>query len=124
MNFCHHGRRGREHPGGVVGGDRGIQILIADRDQELAELIAYTLRRAGLRVLAAYDEATALELFASQRPCVVVLDTTGLDLLQPFRAGSRNGAIIVATARGTKDAPVNAMEQGPDHYLTKPFCPR
>jgi DNA-binding response OmpR family regulator len=101
-----------------------MQVLIADRDRQLVELIAHTLHRAGLRSAAAHDKTSALELFAAMRPSVVVLDTDGLDLLQQFRAASSDAAIIVLTARSTEDARVSALNLGADDYLTKPFSHR
>jgi DNA-binding response OmpR family regulator len=103
---------------------RSAQILIADRDRELAELVAHTLQRAGLRCRAADDERTALELFALERPSVVLLDTNGLDLLDQFSSGSGNAAIIILTAKTSEDARICALEGGVDDYLTKPFSHR
>jgi DNA-binding response OmpR family regulator len=106
-----------------AGGGRA-QVLIADRDRELVELIAYVLHKAGLRYAAAHDTTAAMELFAAVRPSVVVLDTNGLDLLQQFRAGSHQPAIIVLTAGGSEEARVSALDQGANDYVTKPFSPR
>jgi DNA-binding response OmpR family regulator len=100
------------------------QVLIADPDRELVELIAYVLRRAGLRYAAAHDTTAAMELFAAVRPSVVVLDTKGLDLLQQFRAGSHQPAIIVLTTGDSEEARVSALDQGADDYVAKPFSPR
>lgn len=99
-------------------------MLIADPDQELVELIAFVLRRAGLRYAAAHETTAAMELFAAVRPLVIVLDINGLDLLQQFRAGSHQPAIIVLTRGGSEEARVSALDQGADDYLTKPFSPR
>lgn len=99
-------------------------MLIADRDRELVELIAYILQRAGLRYAAAHDTTAAMKLFAAVRPSVVVVDTNGLDLLQQFRTGSHRPAIIVLTAAGSENAKVSALDQGADDYVTKPFSPR
>jgi len=106
-----------------AGGGRA-QVLIADPDRELVELIAYVLRRAGLRYAAAHDTTAALALFAAVRPSVVVLDTNGLDLLQPFRKSSHKVAIIVLTTGGSEEARVSALDRGADDYVTKPFSPR
>lgn len=103
---------------------RRAQVLIADCDRELVELIAHTLQRAGLRSAAAHDERSAVELFGSLRPLVVVLDSTGLDLLERFRSVSRDTAIIVLTANSSEDARICAFEAGADHYLSKPFSHR
>src|ERR1051325_1647548 len=106
-----------------AGGGRA-EGLIADRDRELVELIAYVLHKAGLRYAAAHDTTAAMELFAAVRPSVVVLDTNGLDLLQQFRAGSHQPAIIVLTAGGSEEARGDTLDQGANDYVTKPFSPR
>ena len=107
-----------------VTAERRAQVLIADRDRELVELIAHTLQRAGLRSAAAHDERSAVDLFVSLRPSVVVLDSNGLDLLAQFRASSREAAIIVLTANTREDARICAFEAGADDYLSKPFSHR
>ena len=101
-----------------------VQVLVVDRDRELVELIAYTLHRAGLRYAKAHDTTSAVELFASVRPSVVILDTIGLDLLQHFTDGSHHPAIIILTTGANEEARVSALEQGADDYVTKPFSPR
>jgi DNA-binding response OmpR family regulator len=108
-------------PVGVAG---RAHVLVADQDRELVELVAHTLRRAGLDFVVAHDGTSALELFVLVRPSVVVLDTRGLDLLEQFRAGNREAAIIILTGSTTEDAKVGALERGADDYLTKPFSHR
>ncbi len=110
-------------PPAPAGGGRA-EVLLADRDRDLVELIAYVLRKAGLRYAAAHDTTSAIEVFAAVRPSVVVLDTNGLDLLQRLRAASYQPAIIVLTAGDSEEARVSALDQGADAYMTKPFSPR
>ena len=108
----------------LPGGGARAQVLIADRDRELVELIGYILQRAGLRYAAAHHTTTAVELFAAVRPSVVVLDPDGLDLLGHFRASDHHSAIIVLTTGGSEEARVSALDGGADDYVTKPFSPR
>jgi DNA-binding response OmpR family regulator len=105
-------------------GIRHAQVLIAHRDRDLLELIAHILQRDGLRSATAHDETSAVELFVSLRPSVVVLDSSGLDLLERFRKGSAETAIIILTANAREDARMYAFEAGADDYLTKPFSHR
>jgi DNA-binding response OmpR family regulator len=104
--------------------ERRAQVLIADRDRDLVELIAHTLQRAGLRSAAAHDEKSAVELFVSLRSSVVVLDNNGLDVLKQFSAFSHNAAISVVPANASEDARICAFDAGADDYLTKPFSHR
>jgi len=108
----------------LAGGGGKTQVLIADRDRELVELIGYILQRAGLRYAAAHHTTAAVELFAAVRPSVVVMDPNGLDLLDQFRASDHHTAIIVLTTGGSEEARVSALDGGADDYVTKPFSPR
>ena len=65
-----------------------------------------------------------MDLFVSLRPSVVVLDSNGLDLIERFRHGSEDTAIIILTADAREDARICAFEAGADDYLTKPFSHR
>jgi DNA-binding response OmpR family regulator len=105
-------------------GEGRAHVLIADRNRELVELIACVLDRAGLRYATAYDEASAMERFASVRPAVVVVDPNGLDVLWQLRAGSHEAAIIILTTGDSEEQRASALEQGADDYVTKPFSPR
>jgi DNA-binding response OmpR family regulator len=96
-------------------------VLVADRNEEVVELIAYVLDRAALRVVTAHDDECALSLFAAHRPPVVVIDPVGLSLLGRLRRPSAHTAIIVLSALDSEDARAKAFELGAAHYLTKPF---
>jgi DNA-binding response OmpR family regulator len=71
-----------------------------------------------------YRKTSLKRSLSAVRASVVVLDTNGLDLLQQFRAGSHQPAIIVLTAGGSEEARVSALDQGAEDYMTKPFSPR
>jgi CheY-like chemotaxis protein len=97
------------------------QVLVVDRDRELAELVAYVLTRAGIDFLAVHDAASALETLASRRPRVVVVDPCGLDLVRQLQASSGDSAIIVLTASESDDPRSATLGLVADRYLTKPF---
>jgi DNA-binding response OmpR family regulator len=118
---CVHSAKSSAQP--VLVGERPVQVLVADRNRELVEMIVCVLERAELRYATAYDKSSALEQFASVRPAVVVLDTNGIDVLRQLRAGSHQAAIIVLTAGDSADQRASALECGADHYVTKPFSP-
>ena len=104
------------------------KILIVDDDLALADVLAFTLRRAGFDVVLAHDGWEALEQCAGDRPDLIVLDWTlphldGLDVCSRVRADS-NVPIIMLTVRNADDDVVAALEAGADEYVTKPFSPR
>lgn len=103
-------------------------ILIVDDDLELADIIAFTLRRAGFSVLLAHDGVAALEIFQRERPDLIVLDwglprLEGLEVCREIRVSS-TAPIIMLTVRSLDDDVVAALEAGADEYVTKPFSPR
>jgi DNA-binding response OmpR family regulator len=106
-----------------------MRILVVEDDRELAELMAFSLRRAGLTPLVAHDVPTAADLVRQERPDAAVLDLNlgawnGLDLLRDLREAGEALPVLVLTALGTEDDKVRGLEAGADDYLTKPFSHR
>src|ERR687888_649082 len=111
--ICWPTRRNSARPrhDGVVhaAGSRGgrMKILLVDDDRDHVDLLAFSLRRAGLTPVPAYDRPTALGLFETQEPDLVVLDINlgvwdGLDLLKEVRRRSQV-PVLMLTARDTED---------------------
>jgi len=106
-----------------------MKILVADDDLDLSGLIAFALRQAGYLVLEAPDGARAWELFADERPDLVILDVNmprqnGLEVLQRIRESGRTTPVMMLTVRSAEEDQVRALDAGADDYLTKPFSPR
>ena len=104
------------------------KILVVDDDLALADVLAFTLRRAGFDVMLAHDGWKALEQCAIEQPDLIVLDWTlphldGLEVCSRVRADS-NVPIIMLTVRNADEDVVAALEAGADEYVTKPFSPR
>lgn len=104
------------------------KILVVDDDLALADVVAFTLRRAGLDVFLAHSGHSALDQFARELPDLIVLDwmlpdLDGLDVCRRIRSDSKV-PIIMLTVRYADDDVVAALEAGADEYITKPFSPR
>jgi DNA-binding response OmpR family regulator len=100
-------------------------ILLVEDTPDLAQVIRRELGTAGYRVLHATDGLAAIELYARERPDLVILDwmlpkLDGLDVLRRIR---QTGAtpVLMLTARGEETDRVIGLEVGADDYLTKPF---
>ena len=101
------------------------RVLIVDDDLALADVLAFTMRRAGYDILLAHNGRDALECFACERPDLLVLDWVlpymdGLEVCRRVRLDS-NVPILMLTVRNTDDDVVAALEAGADEYITKPF---
>ena len=104
-----------------------MKVLLVEDDLALSDVVAFTLRRAGYDVVAAYDGLAALELFESAAPDLLLLDLNlprldGLGVCRRVRAGS-DVPIIILSVRGEDEAVVRGLEMGADDYVVKPFSP-
>jgi len=108
------------------------RILVVEDDLTVAEVVVDYLRHAGLEPRAAVDGQSALEIAATWRPDLVVLDlmlpgVSGLDVcrrLREERDGRAPLPVIMLTALGEESDRVRGLESGADDYVTKPFSPR
>lgn len=105
-----------------------MKILVVDDDLALADVIAFTLRRAGFQIELAHDGLTALERWRTESPDVVILDLNlpkmdGLAVCQHIRSQAST-PILMLSVQGEDDDVVRGLELGADDYITKPFSPR
>ena len=107
-----------------------LTVLIADDEAHVVELVRVTLEDERVRVVAACDGTTALELAAELGPELIFLDVnlpdlSGLEVCrrlrrEPSLAGVR---IVMLTAAAQQDDIARGLAAGAAHYLTKPFSP-
>lgn len=102
------------------------RVLVVDDEQGLVHALAVNLRAHGWDVATALDGAQALDLAASWRPGVVLLDLglpdlPGLDVIAGIRGWSQV-PIVVLSARQQGEDKVDALDAGADDYVTKPFA--
>lgn len=105
-----------------------MKALIVDDDLALADVLSFTMRRAGYEVIAAHDGQTALDRWRSDSPDLIILDLNlpkidGLKVCQQIRAQAET-PIIILSVRGEEDDVVLGLEFGADDYIVKPFSPR
>lgn len=105
-----------------------MKLLVVDDDLDLADVVSFTLRRAGFETLLAYDGQTALDRWQSESPDLIILDVNlpkldGTKVCQKIRQKS-DTPIIMLTVRGDEDDIVRGLEIGADDYIVKPFSPR
>ncbi|MDF1500134.1 MAG: response regulator transcription factor [Anaerolineales bacterium] len=105
-----------------------MKALIVDDDLALADVVSFTMRRAGYEVVCAHDGLAALEAWESERPDLVILDLNlpkldGLSVCRRMRAKT-DTPIIILSVRGEEDDVVQGLNFGADDYIVKPFSPR
>lgn len=104
------------------------KILIADDDAHIAELIKLYFEKDGFTTVTANNGRTAVELFKSEAPSIVILDVMmpemdGWQVCREIRRVS-NIPIIMLTAKGETFDKVLGLELGADDYMVKPFEPK
>lgn len=105
-----------------------MKILVVDDDRVLAEIMAFTLQRAGYEVIEAHDGQSALQRWAAEDPDLIMLDVNlpdidGFAITRRIREGA-DTPIILLTVRDEEDDIVHGLEIGADDYVTKPYSPR
>lgn len=102
------------------------QILIAEDQTDIRDLIALNLRSAGYGVSETRDGKAALALQGDAPHDLLVLDLMmpgldGLEVCKTLRARGDSTPILMLTAKSTELDRVLGLELGADDYLTKPF---
>lgn len=102
-----------------------MNILIAEDEKDLRELLKLNLENEGYKVILARDGREALELFSSNNVDLGLFDIMmpfldGFNLLRKIREKS-DVPVIMLTARGEEMDKVLGFGLGADDYLVKPF---
>lgn len=102
-------------------------ILVADDEEEIADLIAIHLEREGYRVVKVYDGQTALQAIKDQSIDLLILDIMmpgidGLEMCKKIRE-TNNIPIIMLSAKSTDLDKIVGLRTGADDYVVKPFNP-
>lgn len=105
-----------------------MKVLVVDDDRVLAEIMVFTLQRAGFDVIQAYDGQSALRRWQEEDPDLVILDVNlpdldGFTICRRIREVS-DTPVILLTVRSEEDDIVHGLEIGADDYITKPYSPR
>lgn len=103
-------------------------ILIAEDDQDLSNLIRDYLKASGFYPIIANDGITAYELFQEKKIHMALLDLMlpkldGFELCRRIRQES-NIPIFVVSAKKSESDKILALGLGADDYIVKPFSPR
>ena len=103
-------------------------ILIAEDEAAMADIIADYMRRGGHACFAARDGAEALAILSAGPMDLMILDVMmphldGFSVCKMAREMS-NMPIIMLTAKGAEEDKLRGYDYGADDYMTKPFSPK
>ncbi|MBN1981912.1 MAG: response regulator transcription factor [Chitinivibrionales bacterium] len=106
-------------------------IFILEDDEDIAELVAYNLRKEGYQTHKFSRGEVMLSQLSHTVPACVILDLMlpgmdGFEVCKTIRAAStlQHIPIIMLTAKGEESDMVTGLELGADDYVIKPFSPR
>ncbi len=102
-----------------------ISVLVIEDDKSIQNFIRITLKTKGYHSVFADDGLTGISYFYANNPDIILLDLglpdiDGMEVLSQIRKES-NIPIIIVSARGMEQEKVDALDEGADDYLTKPF---
>lgn len=103
-------------------------IYCVEDDDNIRELVIYTLETTGLKARGFADGSAFTEALAFDTPELVLLDIMlpgedGMEILKKLKSSSktRNIPVIMVTAKGSEYDKVIGLDSGADDYVTKPF---
>jgi adenylate cyclase len=108
-----------------------LKILVVDDNQENIELVRDILEMAGHTIVEALDGERALNMTASEKPDLILLDVNmpgmnGFEVCKRLKADDTTYHIpvIMLTAQSDVESRVEGLSAGADDYLPKPYSPR
>ena len=107
------------------------KILVVEDDEDILELIRYTVAKEGYDVTGVPRGEDAITQARSNMPDLIILDLmlpeiSGFQVCSELKADIRTQhiAIIMLTAKNAEADIVTGLELGADDYIVKPFSPR
>jgi len=103
----------------------GARVLIVEDEPQLRYALRRYLEENGYAVRLSEDGASGLTEFGAFKPDVVLLDLmlpdiSGVEVCRQIRRDHET-PIVVLSAMGDERTKVQALDEGADDYLTKPF---
>jgi DNA-binding response OmpR family regulator len=104
-----------------------INILVADDEKEIVELVELYLTQNDTQIYKAYDGKMAMEIIEKEDIHLAILDImmpglNGFQLVKEIRK-TYNMPLIILSARDEFSDKIFGLNIGADDYMTKPFNP-
>jgi two-component system KDP operon response regulator KdpE len=101
------------------------KILVVDDESQIARMLRVSLQSSGYTVTTAANGTEAIARFTAERPDLIITDLAmpemnGLELTVAIRRVAQT-PILVLSVRASDAMKVQALDEGADDYLTKPF---
>ena len=103
------------------------RILIVDDEDDICQILSYSLQTAGYQTLIAHSAEEAIPLVRTSAPDLILLDImldgmSGTQMAAYLRnEGLMTMPVIFLTALGGENDVLKGFQLGADDYITKPF---
>jgi two-component system OmpR family response regulator len=103
-----------------------MRLLVVDDERRLAKALQHGLQREGYVVDLAYDGGSALDAALEGGYDAIILDLmlpvlSGYEVVRRLRAAQVWTPVLMLTAKDGEYDEADALDEGADDYLTKPF---
>lgn len=103
------------------------KLLVIEDEVAILRFLRTSLEKSGWEMMEATTGRLGLDLAASKKPDVILLDLglpdgDGLQVLKSLRQWT-SAPVIIISARGEERDKIKGLDAGADDYLTKPFSP-
>jgi two-component system OmpR family response regulator len=103
-----------------------MRLLVVDDERRLARALQHGLTGEGYVVDLAFDGGSALDAALESRYDVIILDLmlpvlSGYEVVRRLRAAQVWTPVLMLTAKDGEYDEADALDEGADDYLTKPF---
>jgi DNA-binding response OmpR family regulator len=106
------------------------KVLLIDDEEEMVEMVAVSLLKAGYEVLSAFTSSEGMAKAVSEKPDVILLDVMmpeidGFEVCNKLKGKeeTKNIPVIFFTAMGTPDLEEKCLQAGACSCVVKPFDP-
>lgn len=101
-------------------------ILIVEDEEDLLDLMDYTLSKEGYDIIPCIDTSNVRNMLNEEEVSLILMDrnlpgTEGSLFISKLRQEGYNQPVIYVSAKESSDEIVEGFDRGGDDYITKPF---
>ncbi len=101
-------------------------ILIVEDQEDILDLMEYTLSKEGYDVIACIDTTNVRDMLDEEEVSLILMDRNlpnieGSHFIASLRRDGYNQPVIYVSAKDSSEEIVEGFESGGDDYITKPF---
>jgi DNA-binding response OmpR family regulator len=101
-------------------------ILIVDDEEDILDLLDYTLQNSGYDTITCVDTSNVRDILDEEEIALILMDRNlpgveGSLFIEKIRTEGYNQPVIYVSAKDLSDDIVAGFERGGDDYITKPF---